>query len=93
MTRITRRISAQRMFSLGAVAGIAFTALAATSPAKADYHLIRWQDTGFCQVWDENIPTVPYPANYTVIEGSVVPTFGDALVFKDGLLRSGACTF
>jgi hypothetical protein len=36
---------------------------------------------------------VPYPANYTVIENSVVPTFGDALAVKDGLLRSGTCAF
>jgi len=28
-----------------------------------------------------------------VIVGSEVPTFGDALVFKDGLLRNGTCSF
>ena len=78
---------------LAATAAIAVAAVAATSPAEASYHLIRWQDSGFCQVWDENIPTVPYPGNYTVIEGSVVPTFGDALVFKDGMLRNGTCSF
>jgi len=27
-----------------------------------------------------------------VIAGSEVPTFGDALVFKDGLLRNGTCS-
>jgi hypothetical protein len=78
---------------LAATAAIAVTAVAATTPADAAFHLIRWQDSGFCQIWDENVPTVPYPANYAVIQGSVVPTFGDALVFKDGLLRSGACAF
>ena len=78
---------------LAATAAIAVSAVATMSPADAAFHLIRWQDSGFCQVWDENVSTVPYPANYTVIEGSVVPTFGDALVFKDGLLRSGACAF
>jgi hypothetical protein len=50
-------------------------------------------DSGFCQIWDQNIPTAPYPGNYTVIVGSEVPTFGDALVFKDGLLRNGTCSF
>jgi len=78
---------------LAAVAALAVSAVAATAPAEASFHLIRWQDSGFCQVWDENVPTVPYPANYIVIVGSVVPTFGDALVFKDGLLRSGTCAF
>jgi hypothetical protein len=83
----------RHVFFLAALAGIAVSAIAAMAPAEAAYHLIRWQDSGFCQVWDENIGTVPYPANYTVIEGSVVPTFGDALVFKDNMLRSGTCAF
>lgn len=83
----------RRLFALSAVAAIGFTALAASNPAEAAYHLIRWQDTGFCKIWDENIPTVPYPSNYTVIVNSEVPTFGDALVLKDGLLRNGTCAF
>jgi hypothetical protein len=82
-----------RLCLLAAGAGIAVSAFAATSPAEAAFHLIRWQDSGFCQIWDESIPTVPYPGNYTVIADSVVPTFGDALVFKDALLRSGTCSF
>lgn len=73
-------------------AAIAVSALAATSPAEASFHLIRWRDSGFCQIWDQNIPTVPYPGNYTVIINSEVPTFGDALVLKDGLLRNGTCS-
>ena len=83
----------RRIFGFCAVAAIGCTALAASSPANAAYHLIRWQDTGFCQIWDQNIPTAPYPGNYSVIVGSEVPTFVDALVFKDGMLRSGACAF
>ncbi|MGY4425922.1 hypothetical protein ACVWY2_008371 [Bradyrhizobium sp. JR6.1] len=36
----------------------AVSVLAAASPASATpYHLIRWQDTGFCQIWDQSIPT------------------------------------
>ena len=81
------------IFGLCAVAVVGFTALTGSSPANAAYHLIRWQDTGFCQIWDQNIPTAPYPGNYSVIVGSEVPTFVDALVFKDGMLRSGACAF
>jgi hypothetical protein len=83
----------RRLFALSAVAAIGFTALAASSPAEAAFHLIRWQDSGFCQIWDESIPTAPYPTNYVVISRSEVPTFGDALVFKDGLLRNGTCSF
>jgi hypothetical protein len=83
----------RRVCLLAAAAGVAVTALAATSPAEAAFHLIRWQDTGFCQIWDENIPTLPWPANYTVVIGSQVPTFGDALAFKDSRLRDGTCAF
>jgi hypothetical protein len=82
----------RRILGLCAVAAVSFTAIAASSPANAAYHLIRWQDTGFCQIWDQNIPTAPYPGNYTVIVGSEVPTFVDALVVKDGMLRSGVCS-
>jgi len=83
----------RRISVLCAAAGLAVTAFVAASPAEASYHLIRWQDTGFCQIWDESIPTAPWPSNYVVIVGSEVPTFGDALVYKDGMLRSGACSF
>ena len=83
----------RHVFFLTALAAVAVAAIAATRPADAAYHLIRWQDSGFCQIWDENVPSVPYPSNYTVIQGSVAPTFGHALVLKDGMLRSGACAF
>jgi hypothetical protein len=83
----------RHVFFLAALAGIAVTTIAVTSPADAAYHLIRWQDSGFCQIWDENIPTVPYPSNYTVMQGSVAPTFGDALMLKDGMMKKGSCKF
>jgi hypothetical protein len=75
-----------------AVAAIVLSALAAGAPAKADpFHLIRWSDTGFCQVWDEGIPTAPWPGNYTVVS-MTVPTFFDALNVKNGMLWTGACS-
>ena len=82
----------RRLSLLCAAAAIAVTALASASPAEAAYHLIRWQDSGFCQIWDENVPTTPWPANYTVISAQL-PTFGDALVFKAGMLHTGICRF
>ena len=81
----------RRLSLICATAILAAGALAAASPAQAAYHLIRWQDSGFCQIWDENVPTTPWPANYTVISGQF-PTFLDALVFKDSLLRNGTCS-
>jgi hypothetical protein len=81
-----------RFSALCAAAAIAVTALAAASPAEASFHLIRWQDSGFCQIWDQSIPTVPYPPNYITVTGEL-PTFLDALAAKDGLLRAGSCAF
>jgi hypothetical protein len=72
------------------VAGAA--ALVATSPAQADYALIRWQDTGYCQIWDNDIPTKPFDKNYTTV-GIWLPTFSDALKVKDDLTRTGVCKF
>ena len=43
---------------------IASRALPPRARAEAAFHLIRWKDTGFCQVWDESVPTEPWPSNY-----------------------------
>jgi len=81
----------RRLSLLSAAAVLTVTALSAATPAKADpYHLIRWSDTGFCQIWDMSIPTTPWPHNYVVVSQDL-PTFGDALVVKGGMLASGAC--
>ena len=74
-----------------AIAAIALSALAASAPAKADpFHLIRWSDTGFCQIWDEGIPTQPVAGNYTVVSMTVA-TFFDALNLKNGMLWTREC--
>ncbi|WP_448030121.1 hypothetical protein [Bradyrhizobium liaoningense] len=82
----------RRISVLCAAAGLAVAAFVAASPAEASYHLIRWQDTGFCQIWDESIPTTPWPAGYHRASDSV-PTFIDALALKDGALKAGHCTW
>ncbi len=82
----------RRISIVCAAAGLALTALAATSPAEAAFHVIRWHDTGFCQVWDNSLPTHPWPANYTTVTRRP-PTFGDALAVKEVLLRKGHCSF
>jgi hypothetical protein len=83
----------RRNLMLAAAATLALSALSAATPAKADpYHLIRWSDTGFCQIWDDGIPDAPWPANFAVVSHSV-PTFLDALALKDGMLHAGSCSF
>jgi hypothetical protein len=83
----------RRISLLSAAACVAFASLAASTPAKADpFHLIRWSDTGYCQIWDEGIPTVPWPGNFSVASATV-PTFLDALNVKYNMLSSRACSF
>ena len=79
-----------RIFGFCAVAAIGFTALAASSPASAAFHLIRWEGTGVCQVWDQSIPTKPIPSNYKTVS-KPIPTFAAALAVKDGMLKKGSC--
>jgi hypothetical protein len=75
-----------------AIAAVALSAVAGSAPANANpYHLIRWSDTGFCQIWDEGIPTEPRRENYTVVSMTVA-TFFDALNVKNGMLWTGACS-
>ena len=83
-----------RRFSFACAAFcLAVAAPAAATPAKADpFHLIRWSDTGFCQIWDEGIPTVPWPGNYAVVSATV-PDFLAALDVKWHMLQTGACSF
>jgi len=82
----------RRISALCAAAGLAITALAATSPAEAAFHVIRWHDTGFCQIWDNSIPTRPWSSNYTTVTHRL-PTFDQALAVKQVMLRHGHCAF
>ena len=80
------------MRKLAILAAACVAAVIATGPAQADYSLIRWQDTGYCQIWDNNVPTQPFSTNYETV-GVWLPTFPDALKVKDDLMRNGVCSF
>jgi hypothetical protein len=81
-----------RRFSiLCAALGLAATGLVATSPAQASFKVIRWDGTGVCQIWDNAVPTKPFPTDYKVVSHPV-PTFMDALATKDKLFHAARCT-
>ena len=70
----------------------AATAFAAIGPAEAaPYHVIRYHDTGFCQVWDNGFPTTPWPVSYAVMTHRQ-PTFERAVAVKGWLLSKHYCT-
>ena len=82
----------RRVLALCAVAGIATSVFAVPASAAVGYYVIRWQDTGFCQIWDESIPTTPWPSDYSRVSATV-PTLIDALALKDHALKNGHCTW
>lgn len=83
----------RKLTILVATAAVAVTALAASTSANAAYSIIRWEGTGFCQIWDHNIPGQPFPSTYKTVAPASLPTFIDALNAKSGMLAKGACTF
>ncbi|HXB80990.1 MAG TPA: hypothetical protein VNX23_26895 [Bradyrhizobium sp.] len=82
-----------RLSVLCAAAGIAVTALAATSPAEAAFNVIRWDNTGWCQVWGQSNPPTPWPSKYVALNKKPIASFAQALAEKDALVKKGACRF
>ena len=81
----------RRVYALCAAASVAVSSFAVTSPANAAFHLIRWNGNGVCQIWDESVPTKPFPSDYKVVS-KPVPTFAAALAVKDGMLKKKKCS-
>jgi len=84
----------RRVTTLCAMACIAVSALAVVSPAQAGYYLIRWDNTGVCQVWDESFQMKPprWPSDYKVVSKPIA-TFTAALDAKEKLRQHGDCTW
>ena len=71
----------RRVLALCAVAGIASSVFAVpASAAAAGYYVIRWDNTGICQIWNEELQYKPleWPSHYKVVS-KPVPTFNDAV--------------
>jgi len=70
----------RRITALGAASGIALASLVVAAPAEAGYYVIRWDNTGICQIWNEELQYKPleWPSHYKVVS-KPVPTFNDAV--------------
>jgi hypothetical protein len=91
----------RRVTALSAAAGLAVSAFAIASPVQAanpaqaanDYYLIRWDNTGACQVWNERLtPPIKWPSDYKVMSHPI-PTFAEALTLKEQLRAKGDCKY
>ncbi|GLH78194.1 hypothetical protein SSBR45G_31030 [Bradyrhizobium sp. SSBR45G] len=72
-------------------AGLA-AALLGTTPAQAGYYIIRWDNSGICQVWSEAFfKPIPWPSGYQVVSRPL-PTFSEAVTRQVTLRRQGRCT-
>ncbi|WP_257169427.1 hypothetical protein [Bradyrhizobium sp. SRS-191] len=82
-----------RFTTIGLAGACAVVALVVAAPAQAGYYILRWENTGICQVWSEALTFRPlqWPSRYQVISRPV-PTFNDAVTLQVKLRRQGRCT-
>jgi hypothetical protein len=81
----------RRLSVLCVAVGIAAAAFAATGSAEAAYNVIRWDNTGWCQVWDPATPLTPWFSKYAAVNKKPIPTLTAALAEKDAMVKKGAC--
>jgi hypothetical protein len=83
----------RRINTFSAVAGIA-TILGVGVPAHAaGYYVIRWENTGICQIWNEDLSRKPleWPSHYEVVS-KPLPTFSDAMAVQLKMREQRSCT-
>ena len=83
----------RRLTTLCAAAGIAASALAVAAPAQAaGYYVIRWENTGICQIWNEDLQYKPWElfSHYKVVS-KPVPTFSEASAMQIKMREQRRC--
>ena len=85
----------RRVLALCAVAGIATSVFAVPASAAAGgYYVIRWDNTGICQVWNEDLRYKPFQwgaSTYKVVS-KPLPTFTQASEIQIKLRGERRCT-
>ena len=83
----------RRVTAIFAAAGIAASVLAAV-PAQAapGYYVIRWDNTGICQIWNTELQSKPmeWPSTYKIVS-KPVPTFNEASIIQLKLRDERRC--
>ena len=67
----------RRVLALCAVAGVASSVFAGPASAKVGYYVIRWDNTGICQVWNEDLKYKPFQwgvSTYKVVSKPLRPS-------------------
>jgi len=86
----------RRLTSLAAAAAMAAAAVAspvfAAPAAKSGYYVIRWDNTGICQIWNTELQSKPmeWPSTYKIVS-KPVPTFNEASIIQLKLRDERRC--
>jgi hypothetical protein len=67
--------------------GILALGVAAATPARADYAVVRW-DSGYCQIWWDSAAT-PWGFGWTKI--AIAPNWQQAWAARDAAIMNGRC--
>lgn len=90
----------RRLTTLAVAAAIAAASVAPAlaaprhvAPAQSGYFVIRWENTGICQIWNTNLQSKPveWPSTYKVVSQPVA-TFGEASAIQLKLRDERRCT-
>jgi hypothetical protein len=90
----------RRVTALCAVAAIAVSnlvvagvAAARPMPQQSGYYVIRWDDTGVCQIWNTDLTQTPWRlfSEYKVVS-KPVPTFAAAATIQEQMRFAHRCT-
>ena len=81
------------VLALCAAAGIATSVFAVPASAKVGYYVIRWDNTGICQVWNEDLRYKPvqWPSTYKVVS-KPLPSFTEASDLQIKMRQERRCT-
>ncbi len=82
-----------RFTTISTAAGFAVAVLLTAAPAQAGYYVIRWDNTGICQLWSEafGFKPIAWPSGYKVVSRTM-PSLNDAVAMQVQLRREGRCT-
>ena len=83
----------RRISILSAIVGIAAVS-GMTAPAQAaGYYVIRWENTGICQIWNTDLTQKPWewPSHYKVVS-KPLPTFSDAMALQLQMREKRSCS-
>jgi hypothetical protein len=84
----------RRITALCAIAGIALSTAAVARPMpQQGYYVIRWDNTGVCQIWNTDLQEKPvhFMSDYKVVS-KPVPTFAAAVDIQQNLRFAHRCT-